>query len=152
MMAIYNGQFNARNIYITKFMEVTSTLTQVTVKSIKLCIAMFSIHAIALAFNLIFCLSHSYMYMIYAPILVYAIITVWLVYRCIKPNEISQMTRAISGDAHTGVNVNEEKIDSVVEKTYKIIGQLHLLNSVITVNILLLIIGEGVIWLFRFIL
>lgn len=151
-MALTHGQFNTRNTHITKFMAVTSTLTQVTVNTLKLCIAMAVLYVIALAFNLIFCLTQPYMYMIFVPIFIYGIITVWLVYRCIKPNEISQMTRAISGDAYTGINVNEEKIDSVVEQTYKIIGQLHLLNSLITVNILLLIIGEGVIWLFRFIL
>lgn len=151
-MAITHGNFNTRNTYITKFMSVTSTLTQVTVTSIKLCIAMVALHVIALAFNLIFCLTQPYMYMIYVPIFMYGLITVLLIYKCIRPNEISQMSRAISGDAYTGINVNEEKIDSVVEQTYKIIGQLHLLNSLITVNILLLIIGEGVIWLFRFIL
>lgn len=151
-MQTTNGQFNTKNTYITKFMAVTSTLTQVTVTTIKLCIVMAVLYVIALAFNLIFCLTDPYMYMIFAPIFIYGLITVWLVYRCIKPNEISQMTRAISGDAYTGINVNEEKIDSVVERTHEIIGKLKFLNSLITVNIILLMIGEGVIWLFRFIL
>ena len=146
------NQFNMKNTYITKFMAVTNTLTQRTVQTIKMSIVMWILYIIALIFNVLFCLHMPIMYSIYGSFFAFAMMIMLGIYKCIRPNEISAMTRAINGDAYTGITVNEEKIESVVEKTYSIIGKLDLLNSFIALTTMLLILGEFIIILYRFIL